>query len=946
VTGAAGIDFAAVNRKALAVLRGLVQEWAPGGKFEGDEYVVKNPARHDQNPGSFKINIQTGHWGDFIPGGVTGGDPISYYAYLNKLDQGEAAKCVGAKVGVEVNGHQYKGARGDSKHTWTPIPVPNNVKLPDGGHWPDGMSFPTHRDLGDPASVVWFRNSANEVVVGEFRFDVVGLDGKQDKQYRPHTYCRRDDGQFKWQWKGLPHPWPLFDLPGLLAAPSKPVLFVEGARKAEPARELFPEYAVTAMLFGAKSPHLSDFSPLRERNITIWPDHDAAGKGFANHVAALASKAGASSARVVEVPESFPAKWDLHDELPAGITVEQLAELLRSARPWEAAPVASLEQGYVSFGHYRMGDKGLFFISEKADGSVDEIWLSAPFEVLALTRDARSNSWGKLLRWCDPDSNVHEWAMGAAMLAGRDELWRYLLDQGLPITSNIANRGLLAAYLNGVEVESRAQCVSRIGWHLIQQRPVFVLPDTTFGEGGVERIIWQTNASVDSRFNISGSVDDWRGAIASKCVSNSRLVTAVSTGFAAPLLDITRDSGGGFHYRGGSQTGKTTLGHVAGSVWGGDSSGVNGYLRSWRATANGLEGIAAAHSDSLLVLDEIGQIEAREAGESAYMLSNGSGKGRAARDGSARTSAQWRLLFISTGEVSLADKMAEIGRRAHAGQEVRLVDIPADAGKGLGIFENFHGASSPSRFAEELRRAAFCYYGSPIREFLRILTDIYAKDPGGLVERLQGSREGFLKAVNLPEGSSAQVRSVCNRFALVAAGGSLATVFGITGWSDDEADRAAAECFRAWLDQRGNAGDIEIESAIRQVIVFIEQHGNSRFESAWDSSEERIINRAGFRRRITEKQQIVSAPSGEIITIEVTVNWEYMVLPEVWRSEVLNGFDVARTTKEMVRRGLIIPSKDTSSSTVKVPKHGVTRVYALSPEIISGNGVAGNSGNR
>ena len=52
------------------------------------------------------------------------------------------------------------------------------------------------------------------------------------------------------------------------------------------------------------------------------------------------------------------------------------------------------------------------------------------------------------------------------------------------------------------------------------------------------------------------------------------------------------------------------------------------------------------------------------------------------------------IVVIVDGEISLADKMAEIGKRSKAGQEVRLVDIPADAGAGQGAFEELHGAAS------------------------------------------------------------------------------------------------------------------------------------------------------------------------------------------------------------------------------------------------------------
>jgi hypothetical protein len=88
-----------------------------------------------------------------------------------------------------------------------------------------------------------------------------------------------------------------------------------------------------------------------------------------------------------------------------------------------------------------------------------------------------------------------------------------------------------------------------------------------------------------------------------------------------------------------------------------------------------------------------------------------------------------------------------------------------------------------------------------------------------------------LKA-HLPPDASGQVRSVCSRFALAAAGGNLATAFGLTGWPDDEADRAAAACFKAWLQKHGSSGDHETAAGIRQVLAFVEAHGASRFEAA------------------------------------------------------------------------------------------------------------------
>jgi hypothetical protein len=93
------IDFAAINRAALAVLPSLLARWAPGGIVCGSEYVALNPTRADRRPGSFKVNIRTGRWADFATGDK-GGDPISLAAYLAGTGQAEAARNLAVMLGM------------------------------------------------------------------------------------------------------------------------------------------------------------------------------------------------------------------------------------------------------------------------------------------------------------------------------------------------------------------------------------------------------------------------------------------------------------------------------------------------------------------------------------------------------------------------------------------------------------------------------------------------------------------------------------------------------------------------------------------------------------------------------------------------------------------------------------------------------------------------------
>jgi putative DNA primase/helicase len=429
--------------------------------------------------------------------------------------------------------------------------------------------------------------------------------------------------------------------------------------------------------------------------------------------------------------------------------------------------------------------------TSKGQVKVEEIAICSRLEVLALTRNTTGGEWGRLLRFADQDRGIHEWAMPTEMLAGDGSEYRArLLEQGLTIwPSREAHYGL-HEYISQCRPAGRARAVTRVGWH----GNAFVLPDEVFGDTQGERTLYQSAIAIDHKLNQRGSLQDWQREIAIRCLSNSRLIFAVSAAFVPPLLYLTGDESGGFNYVGQSSLGKTTALRVAGSVWGGSQEPA-GYLRQWRATSNGLEGIAALHSDTSLCLDELSEVSAREAGSAAYMLANGQGKGRMRPDISLRRAHAWRISFLSSGELTLADKVQEDDRkRATAGQQVRVLDIPSDAGSGLGLFENLHGSANGQEFADWLRASTQRYYGVPAREFLAEIV----KDSARVADATRQSRDDFIRDV-CPRDADGQVRRAATRFGLVAAAGELATALGVTGWERGSASWAAGVCFGAWL---------------------------------------------------------------------------------------------------------------------------------------------------
>jgi putative DNA primase/helicase len=297
------------------------------------------------------------------------------------------------------------------------------------------------------------------------------------------------------------------------------------------------------------------------------------------------------------------------------------------------------------------------------------------------------------------------------------------------------------------------------------------------------------------------------------------------------------------HLVGASSSGKSTALIVAGSVWGG--GGRNGFAQTWRATGNGLEGVAKAHSGTMLALDELGELDAREAGAVAYALMNGQGKARAGRDGEARARAEWRCMILSTGEIRLADKIEEAGRKVKQGQLVRFVDVPADAGRGLGLFEDCHG-ESPDRFAATMKADAIACYGVAGPAFLDALARDAQKARTTASAEISRTAQAWTSAQ-----ADGQVMRVARRFAMIGAAGEMARAALALPWGEGEAMAAAQTCLDAWLGWRGGDGAGEITAALDAIREAVERHGDGRFVAVHDGERTNpsalIRDALGFR---------------------------------------------------------------------------------------------------
>ena len=537
------------------------------------------------------------------------------------------------------------------------------------------------------------------------------------------------------------------------------------------------------------------------------------------------------------------------------------------------------------------------------------------YEVAADTRDAGSENWGRLLVFEDRDGVRHEWAAATADLTRSQsgEVIAHLARLGFIPPVSQRDKTRLLEYITTAQPKARLKAVGQVGW----EGSVFVLLDTSFGGDTGERIWFQVEgAQIEHSYRTAGDLPEWQRCIAKPSAGNTRLVFAICCALTGPLLKLLNGEGGGFHFRGGSSIGKSTALNVASSVWGG--GGISGFSRTWRATDNGLEGVAVQHCDTFLALDELGQVDGKAAAASAYMLANGQGKSRAGKTGAARRAATWRVLFLSTGEISLADKISEDGRgpKTKARQEVRVLDIPADPGAGFGLFNRIPNGMDGAAFSSALNRAASEVYGTPSRAFIDWLC---ADTERGTVAARRIQERMLAELV--PADADGQVKRAAGRFALVAAAGELAIHAGVMPWEPCEACRAATACFNAWLEARGGSGPGEIRDGIEQVRLFLEKHGASRFQ-AWDSVSTIVPNRAGFVRADSR---------GETV---------FYILPAVWKSEVCQGRDAKALAAALIELGLLEPGPGGKASrSLTVPALGQSkRLYCINSRIFEGDG--------
>lgn len=447
--------------------------------------------------------------------------------------------------------------------------------------------------------------------------------------------------------------------------------------------------------------------------------------------------------------------------------------------------------------------------------------IAGPIWVTAKTRSGYSTEWGIVANWIDHDGKLHTRAFPAHRLyEQRSTIPQELADGGLAIVSGQERR--LIAYLAAFETDDRREAVNRVGWLDKAERLVFVLPagdDTrVIGQACDDELIFQPERNLPSieSMHSSGTHEQWQWHVAHPCRGNPILLFGLSTALASPLLRFTEGEGGVFHIYGRSSTGKTTTLQVGASVWGcGADPGARSatLIRRWNTTGNALEATATAFNDTLLCLDEMGSCAVNDFGKLVYDLVAGQGKARLTKNADLREQRHARILALSTGEISLTERIEQdLRRRTLAGHRTRFVDVPTAED----IIVNTH-EETPHAFVSELKRSCGRFYGIAGPEFLRRLIEKY-----GSVEELQNAvREGVEVWTTRLQGSrqlAPHQERILRRFALVFVAGLMAIDLGVLPIDTGELKDSIEHVVDLWLGQDQTEGERGLR-ALRDAIL-------------------------------------------------------------------------------------------------------------------------------
>ena len=276
-----------VKERLLRNLRGALAYLLPNGVIKGGKFVVGDV--HGSRGDSLTVELagsKAGLWHDFATG--EGGDIISLWAAATGRVSSEAFPDLMDDI------RRWLGGPGPARSTRQAATTPDPKK-----------QTSVVDELG-PVTAKWdYHDDDGRLIACVYRYDPPG-----GKQFRPWDVRARK--------VRAPDPRPLYNRPAIKAASG--VVLVEGEKSADAL--IGQGICATTAMNGASAPVAkTDWSPLKGKRVSVWPDKDEPGRQYATAASQAVLEAGAASVAVLTPPADKPDKWDAADAVAEDMDV-------------------------------------------------------------------------------------------------------------------------------------------------------------------------------------------------------------------------------------------------------------------------------------------------------------------------------------------------------------------------------------------------------------------------------------------------------------------------------------------------------------------------------------------------------------------------------------------------------------------------------------------------
>lgn len=375
----------------------------------------------------------------------------------------------------------------------------------------------------------------------------------------------------------------------------------------------------------------------------------------------------------------------------------------------------------------------------------------------------------------------------------------------------------------------RYRLVNRHGWQpgglcFMHGRHAIQSGQCTEIHGMIPAASYNPSSGIDAR----GSLEDWKEKVLKHATGDMQKL-AVWIGLSSCLLPLLNEKGIIYHFYGQSSVGKTALLQLAASVNGngGEPGSGESLIESWNTTPNALEMILEQRNHITAPIDELGVYKGPKMGDAIYALANGKGKNRMSGETLKNVEpASWLLNIISSGEISVQERLRDGGETVQGGMLHRSIDL-------LVTPEHVRSYADESsedcgRRIEIIKANSAQYYGTAGRAFIKYLVNLTNDE---------SETRNYIKAVHeyvdemlvyrckmRGDQLNTVQKRLLKRFAVPGTAAILAHESGILEWGDDEIFATLITAFDIWMANVQPETDPKLEALMCLQTTLSKEH--------------------------------------------------------------------------------------------------------------------------